>query len=85
MNREELIRLAFQSGLSDDLWLTDETDYPRLERFAELVAAEYKQDAERYRFIRDNPWNGTDLEGVIVCHMNAVWDLAIDAAMEKVK
>jgi len=59
---------AFQAGAAS-----------RDAEIAELDAA--NKDAKRYRFIRDNPWNGTDLESVITCHLNAVWDLAIDEAI----
>lgn len=48
MTREEVIRLAKEAGG----WEVDNkmAFYPEyLERFAHLVAAEYKQDAERYR------------------------------------
>lgn len=86
MTREEIIRLAFQSRLTEDLWLTDETDYPHLERFAELVAAEYKQDALRYRMLRSNERFsvdekcGGDWEPVSHDQLDATLDEAIDRA-----
>lgn len=85
MTREEIIRLAFQSRLTEDLWLTDETDYPHLERFAELVAAEYKQDALRYRWLRDMHDSGDPNWFVYAANPEEPLNVAIDAAMEKVK
>lgn len=38
-----------------------------------------RADAERYRWLRDNPWPH-ELEFVIEAHQNARWDAAIDAA-----
>lgn len=43
------------------------------------------RDAERYRWLRDNPWNGTEVENVINCHLYAVWDRVIDAAIKESK
>jgi len=46
MTREEVIRLAKEAfGVE----FISESDGGKLERFAHLVAAEYKKDAERYR------------------------------------
>lgn len=45
---------------------------------AELDAL--RKDAERYRWLRDNPWPPI-LEADIVLHRNARWDAEIDAAM----
>ena len=53
MTREDVIRLAKEAALT--LWLSPEEskrEYLAIERFAELVAAEYKKDAERYRWLR---------------------------------
>mgnify|MGYP003519988669 CR=1 FL=1 len=38
------------------------------------------KDAERYRWLRDNPWPAI-LEADIMLHRNARWDAEIDAAM----
>ena len=38
------------------------------------------KDAERYRFIKDEPWSANVSE-VICHHQNAAWDNVIDAAM----
>ena len=43
------------------------------------------RDGERYRWLRDNPWNGTEVENVINCHLYAVWDRVIDAAIKESK
>jgi len=43
--------------------------------------ADDARDAERYRFIRDTPWLGTELERVIGLQKNGLWDAAIDAAI----
>jgi hypothetical protein len=37
-------------------------------------------DAERYRWLRDNPWP-SPVQSVVVRHANAAWDATIDAAM----
>jgi len=42
--------------------------------------AELSKDAERYRWLRDNPWPPV-LEADILLHRNARWDAEIDAAM----
>ena len=39
-----------------------------------------RKDAERYRWLRDNPWPPV-LEADILLHRNARWDAEIDAAM----
>lgn len=36
-------------------------------------------DAERYRWLRDNPWP-QEVREVVTFHMNAMWDEAIDLA-----
>lgn len=36
-------------------------------------------DAERYRWLRDNPWP-QEVREVVTFHMNAMWDAAIDLA-----
>ena len=48
----------------------------------EKELAQYKRDAERYRWIRDNPWPPV-LEVDIKLHRNLRWDSEIDAAMAK--
>ena len=75
----------------DGYWVRDE----QLATFAELVAAEYKQDAERYRWLREQ--NATLEDRTFYVGVDArsepegiMWvgsdlDSAIDAAMEKVK
>ena len=40
-------------------------------------------DAARYRWLRDTPWLGTDLETIIRLQLNGKWDAAIDAAMKE--
>ena len=47
---------------------------------AELAAL--RKDAERYRFLRDNPWP-SPVQSVVVRHANAAWDATIDAAIAK--
>ena len=42
-----------------------------------------RRDAERYRWLRDNPWPPI-LEADIKMHRNARWDAKIDAAMAAV-
>ncbi|MDE1545950.1 hypothetical protein PTW32_11015 [Dechloromonas agitata] len=39
-----------------------------------------RKDAERYRFIKDEPWSA-NVSDVICHHQNAAWDNVIDAAM----
>lgn len=48
----------------------------------ELLAEneQLRKDAERYRFIKDEPWSANVSE-VICHHQNAAWDNVIDAAM----
>ena len=41
-------------------------------------------DAERYRWLRDNPWPPV-LAADILLHRNARWDAEIDAAMAESK
>lgn len=59
MTREELIRIAGEVGAYRyaNRYLKYEPTHTfiveKLERFAELVAAEYKRDAERYRWLRE--------------------------------
>jgi len=71
---------------------TENHDYSRVNRVGwtplyahPLPPSDVVQDAERYQFIRDNPWDETDLEWVIKGHCNALWDTAIDAAMKESK
>ena len=49
----------------------------------ELIAERdsLKKDAERYRWLRDNPWN-EELTGIITYHRNALFDTAIDAELD---
>jgi hypothetical protein len=42
--------------------------------------ASLRKDAERYRWLRDNPWP-SPVQSVVVRHENAAWDATIDAAM----
>ena len=42
-----------------------------------------RADAERYRWLRDNPWPSPEFASIIQEHRNAVWDAAIDAAMKE--
>ena len=51
-----------------------------LELIERLEAAE--RDAERYRFIKDEPWC-SNVADVICHHQNAAWDVVIDAAMKE--
>lgn len=46
--------------------------------------AALRKDAERYRWLRDNPWPPI-LEADIMLHRNARWDAEIDAAMAATK
>ena len=50
---------------------------------AVAVYAAERTDAERYRWLRDNPWPPI-LEADIKLHRNARWDAKIDAAMAAV-
>lgn len=71
-----------QSGEEGHPLLTGEPAYTA-ESVAQAVAAavaQYKADAERYRFIRDTPWD-EPLASVISQQRNAIWDSSIDAAM----
>jgi hypothetical protein len=43
-----------------------------------------RADAERYRWLRDNPWP-PEMEADILLHRNARWDAAIDAARAALK
>lgn len=43
-----------------------------------------QKDAERYRWVRDNPWN-KELTAIITYHRNSVFDTAIDQAMQEQK
>ena len=52
-----------------------------IERLRAEVAG-LREDAERYRWIRDNPWPPI-LEVDIVLHRNARWDAAIDVARKQ--
>lgn len=92
MTREEVIRLAKEAGLLeviDDAYQERNDWHPFVERFVELVAAEYKRDAERYRWLRTK----MDNKDVSIIKMrndpnesfDEEVDAAIDAAMEKVK
>ncbi|MDH0188153.1 hypothetical protein N7676_08655 [Stenotrophomonas sp. GD03993] len=48
----------------------------------EREADALRVDAERYRWLRDEPWrDNEDLEPVIRLQLNALWDNRIDAAM----
>lgn len=53
-------------------------------KVAELLAEveAYRKDAERYRWLRDQPWrDNEELEPVIRLQLNALWDDKIDAVM----
>lgn len=53
-----------------------------------MVSAEdeaVRRDAERYRFIRDVPWQCTPLGRVISQQRNVHWDTSIDAAIAAAK
>lgn len=58
MNRDDIIRMAREAGFATS-WT--EAAGQALERFATLVAAADREDAERYRWLRDNnasfSWN----------------------------
>ena len=90
MERDEIIRLAKLAGNSaiDPLGLGG-IDINWLERFAHLVAAEYKQDAERYRWLRHNSGYSIRLrlfgDEEMYKHRDKHLDELIDAAMERVK
>ena len=43
---------------------------------------QYRRDAERYRWLRDQVWSPT-IARVVTQHRNAEWDATIDAAMAK--
>lgn len=45
----------------------------------------YCKDAERYRFLRDQPWSfdSPELAQIIQLQQNSFWDAAIDAALTK--
>ena len=43
MTQDEIIKIAFEAGLDNDLWLTPHTDLPQTIRFAELIAAKERE------------------------------------------
>jgi hypothetical protein len=57
------------------------TGWPLEKLWSLQAGAEDARDAERYRFIRDVPWEGTPLARVIHGQRNAYWDSSIDNAM----
>jgi len=53
--RDDVIRMAKEAGINiEHPEEVDLVGYDDIERFAELVAARDKDDAERYRFAMDN-------------------------------
>ena len=97
MTREEVIRLAKEAEalcmLSNFAPPSFDFGIEQLERFAELVAAEYKQDAERYRFFIKH-LDLTDQLSPLHILMSKIGDrtptkveldAAIDKAMEQTK
>ena len=42
-----------------------------------------REDAARYRFLRDGEWRDTDLEPFIRLQLNTLWDAKIDAARKQ--
>ena len=46
------------------------------------MAEQDAKDAARYRWMRDTPWLDTKLERIIALQQNALWNVAIDAAMQ---
>lgn len=73
-----------------NLVFTEEIKRLRMENSARVMsdlltlAAEskaLKADAERYRWLRDNPWSDA-LNDVICLHRNKRWNVEIDAAMK---
>ena len=99
MTRDEIIRLAKEVGAQCVM----RTDSPigwefysddELIRFAHLVAAEYKRDALRYRWLRKQDcidWDqfqyadGFEFPDEVLNDYGEMVDSAVDAAMEKVK
>lgn len=49
---------------------------------AQPAASDVVADARRYRRIRDNPWSD-ELHEIITLHLNARWDAAIDAELDR--
>lgn len=76
MDTKDLIeRLRFLASGQDDVHSMSLTEA------ADALEAMSK-DAQRYRWLRDNPWP-PELEAVVRLHQNLRWDAAIDAAIAK--
>jgi hypothetical protein len=66
MNREDIIRIYKEAnGWSPEGY---EKTVDELERFAALVAAAEREDAERWRFLMNNCWDKDGLEQFHVWH-----------------
>jgi hypothetical protein len=76
--RTDWLNADYREAAIANLWATAEDRITELER----ENAELRKDAERYRWLKDSPWD-EDLTRVIQFHLNAKFDTAIDAAMEK--
>ena len=87
MTREELLNLANDAGFyireeEGFQWLDETGDMEPLECFANLVAAEYKRDALRYRWLKENIRGGSI--GTAIGWFDddvSDWDKDIDAAI----
>lgn len=84
--RHEIERLRAELAQQKDAALKQsDKDHEDLNRKDKRIArlrtelAECKQDAERYRWLRDTPWTPA-MENIIALHRNALWDVVIDAA-----
>ena len=78
MNREEILQIAKEAGV-------EQAGFFELERFANLVVAQYEQDALRYRWLRDMHDSGDPDWFVYAANPEIPLGVAIDAAMEQTK
>ena len=88
MERDEIIRLAKEATGNDPVYCRQEFTFSQkqLERLAHLVAAEYKRDALRYRWLKENIRGGSI--GTPIGWFDddvSDWDEDIDKAMEQTK
>ena len=76
---ETLVRDELKRVEEGELPMFTRWEYEQLMR-AWLDREALRKDAERYRWLRDNPWP-SPVQSVVVRHANAAWDATIDAAM----
>ena len=85
LSDDEIIGIKDYAELIGKLRLIAKDCHWQLLEDAADTIDELRRDAARYRWLRDNPWNGTEVENVINCHLYAVWDRVIDAAIKESK